>query len=180
MTRWIALLRGVNVGGHRLLRMKELVTLLEHDGFEQVRSYVQSGNLVFRAARGGARAHADRVQRCVSERYGFAPEVLVLSGRALARAVAANPFAAAARAPQAVHLLFLAAAPRAPDLAALRALATHGDRFALTGKLCYLHTPRGLGVSKLAARAERLLGVAATARNWRTVTALLGMLRDAA
>jgi uncharacterized protein (DUF1697 family) len=160
--------------------MQGLVTLLERDGFEAVRSYIASGNVVFRSARGGAREHAGRIGARVLGRYGFEPQVLVVSVRELARAVAANPFPDAERDPRAVHLFFLSAPPRDPDVAALHRLALNGDAFALSGRVFYLHTPAGFAVSKLAKRAERLLGVAATARNWRTVTTLLAMARAAA
>ena len=80
--------------------------------------------------------------------------------------------------PKSLHLFFLAQAPKSPDLDALSRLATGGEAFALKSRIFYLHTPDGFAASKLRSRAERLIGVNATARNWRTVTALDAMARD--
>lgn len=177
MTTRIVLLRGINVVGKRLLPMRELVAILERDGFEEVRSYIQSGNVVLRSRQGSAAALARRIGTLVRASHGFEPQVLVLSVAELAAAVAANPFADADDHPQTLHLFFLAAAPPQPDLAALAALRTGREGFALNARVFYLHTPDGFPRSKLAARAERLLGVAATARNWRTVNKLLAIAR---
>jgi uncharacterized protein (DUF1697 family) len=114
---WIGLFRGINVGGRNLLPMKELVALLAEEGFDEVRTYIQSGNVVFRGA-GSTGAIGEHILAAVARRFGFRP-----------------------------HLLL------------------------------YVHAPQGIGRSRLAARAESLLGVAATARNWRTVARLLEMAR---
>jgi uncharacterized protein (DUF1697 family) len=101
--------------------------------------------------------------------------VLVLTLAELERAAAANPFPEGADDPRRLHLFFLAERPARPDLKSLEAARAASERFALEGRVFYLHTPDGFGTSKLAARVERLLGVEATARNWRTVTAILEM-----
>jgi uncharacterized protein (DUF1697 family) len=105
---------------------------------------------------------------------------MVLSADELQRAANGNPFATAVDNPAALHLFFLEANPKSPDLKALEALKTKTEAFALKGTIFYLHTPDGLGRSKLATRIERSLGVQGTARNWRTVTTLLGMLNESA
>jgi uncharacterized protein (DUF1697 family) len=176
----IVLFRGINVVGKRVLPMRELVALLERDGFEAVRSYIQSGNVVLRSRRGSAPALARRIGALVRSSHGFEPEVLVLGVPELAAAVAANPFAGADDDPKSLHLFFLAAAPPRPDLAALDRLRSGREAFALNARVFYLHTPDGFAGSRLAARAERLLGVAATARNWRTVNKLLELARAGA
>lgn len=177
MATWIALLRGVNVVGRRQLPMKALVALLAEHGLEDVRSYIQSGNLLFQSSERSARALGSRIGAVVLEEFGFEPRVLVLGVAELARAIAANPFPEAARDPKAVHLYFLGATPKAPDHAALERHRAGREAYALVGRVFYLHTPDGFPASKLAARAERLLGVDATARNWRTSTTLLAMVR---
>jgi uncharacterized protein (DUF1697 family) len=93
----------------------------------------------------------------------------------LARAAAANPFGQADDEPTSVHVFFLSQRPRQPDLAAMQRLKTRSEAFVPAGRVLYLHTPDGFGVSKLAARIEKLLGVAATARNWRTVNKMLAL-----
>jgi len=158
---WIGLFRGINVGGHHKVPMKDLVTVLRGLGFEEVRSYIQSGNVVFRAS-GTAAALIEDIGTAVSRRFGFRPFLVLLDAKQLAQAAAANPFPAAQARPQSLHLWFLS------------------EKVALRGKVLYLYAPQGIGRSKIAARAATLLGVAATARNWRTVTELLAMARSAA
>jgi uncharacterized protein (DUF1697 family) len=92
--------------------------------------------------------------------------------------VSSNPFPDAESEPSRLHLFFLAAAPENPDLDLIEALRAETERFALTGDVAYLHAPDGIGRSKLAARMERALGIAATARNWRTVGKVLEMARS--
>jgi uncharacterized protein (DUF1697 family) len=171
----IALFRGINVGGSHLLPMNELRLVLEQNGCLDVRTYIQSGNAVFRSSASDAGRLAARLSAAISQSHGFKPHVLVLTRDELERAAAANPFPAAAEYPKSLHLFFLAERPKKPDLRACKTLRTKTERFALEGRVFYLYTPDGFGISKLAARAEKLLGVAATARNWRTVMTLLEM-----
>lgn len=178
MTTYIALFRGVNVGGNKVLPMKELARLLEDLGLHGVRTYLQSGNAVFRSKERDAASLASALSAAVEKQRGFAPHVLLLSLPDLERAVAANPFPEAASEPQTLHLYFLASAPAEPDLSALERLRSERERFALEGSVFYLHAPDGVGRSKLAASAEKLLGVAATARNWRTVGQVLTLARQ--
>jgi uncharacterized protein (DUF1697 family) len=175
MKTYIALFRGINVGGSHLLPMKELKLLIEMSGCVGVRTYIQSGNAIFRSAMSDPSRLAKQLATAVFRRYGFEPRVLVLTRSEVESAIAGNPFPEAHEDPRSVHLFFLAAPPTKPDLNSLEALKAKSERFALKGKVFYIHTPNGFGTSKLAARAERLLGVDATARNWRTVTTLLEM-----
>jgi uncharacterized protein (DUF1697 family) len=178
VTTWIALFRGINVVGNHLLPMKDLATLLEREGFEGVRTYIQSGNVVFQSSKGTSNSLAKRIGNLVLKSYGFHPQVFVLSVRDLISAAATNPFPEAEADPKALHLFFLSELPRSPDLESLSRLKIGKEAFALKGKVFYLHTPDGFSVSKLRARAERFIGVGATARNWRTVNKLLEMARE--
>lgn len=179
MKTYIALFRGVNVGGSNMLPMKSLKALTEACGCGGVQTYIQSGNVVFRSAVSDPMRLAKRLSAAVSRSHGFEPRVLVLTCEDLERAATGNPFPEAAVNPKSVHLFFLSETPEKPDVKALEIIKARSERFALKGRVFYLHTPDGFGTSKLAARAEKLLGVAATARNWRTVTVLLGMANDA-
>jgi uncharacterized protein (DUF1697 family) len=170
---WVALFRGINVGGSHILPMKDLVGLLEGMGCTDVKTYIQSGNVVFRSPISQASRVASRIGNAVAERHGFRPDVLVLSPGELRGVVAANPFRAAEAVPKYLHLYFLSAAPTRPDLKSMHGARSGKEAFALEGRILYLHTPDGFGKSKLAGRVERWLGVAATARNWRTVSTLL-------
>jgi uncharacterized protein (DUF1697 family) len=175
---WIGLFRGINVGGHNKVPMKDLVTLLCGLGFEEVRSYIQSGNVVFRGS-GTAAALREDIGAAVSRRFGFRPFLVLLDAKQLAQVAAANPFPAAQARPQSLHLWFLEKAPGPARLKPLETLRAASEKFALRGKVLYLHAPQGIGRSKFAARAPSFLGVAGTARNWRTVTQLLAMARSA-
>lgn len=178
MTRWIVLFRGINVGGRGLLPMKELVAVLKDQGYADVRTYIQSGNVVLRSRESRPERVSARIAKAVSESHGFRPAVLTLGADDMRQAAEANPFPKAQNDPKSLHLFFLAESPKRPDLGALEALKSATESFALADKVLYLHAPDGIARSKLAARAERLLGVDATARNWRTVTKVLELASE--
>lgn len=176
MASFVALLRGINVGGHNKLPMKALRELLEGLGLEGVETYIQSGNVVFRAPKKGAKQLGAKISQAIEAAHGFAPDVMVLDAAAFEAAAKANPFPEADAAPKAVHLWFCRSEPKAPDLERLAALASANERYVLDGAVFYLLAPDGIGKSKLAEKVERALGVSATARNWSTVSKLVLML----
>lgn len=175
MSTYVALIRGINVGGANLIKMDRLRELLAKAGFADVRTYIQSGNVVFQSAHGTAATLAAAIRALISKRAGFEPQVMVLSGRELAAAVAANPFPEAQRDHKSLHLFFLSARPPRPDLDSLARLKVGREGFALVGKVFYLYTPHGFPQCALHDKVERFLGVHATARNWRTANELLAM-----
>jgi uncharacterized protein (DUF1697 family) len=177
MTIWIALLRGINVGGNHLLPMKRLVALMEMMGCADVRTYIQSGNVVFRHKAKSAAKLEQAITDAIHMEFGFAPRVLVIDAAELDAAAKANPYPQANEEPKNLHLYFLESSPTKPDIAAMKAISVAAEQFVLRDKVFYLYAPEGIGKSKLAERVERLLGVAATARNWRTVTTLVEMSR---
>lgn len=177
MTTWIALLRGVNVGGSNRLAMTALAETLERAGLEDVRTVIQSGNVIFHSAEADQEALSETIASAVDAAHGFRPEAIVLTAEALERAIAAMPFAGDAE-PQHLHLYFLAEPPPAPDLAGLEAARAESERFHLADDVLYLMAPEGIGRSKLAAKAERLLGVEVTARNLRSLERILAAARD--
>ena len=154
MPTLIALLRGINIGGNNKLPMKELTALLEGMGLRDVQTYIQSGNVVFRCD--------------VKNRAALAAKI--------GAAIADNPYPEAEADPKSLSLLFLAEVPQHPDLKAMEAIKTDSERYKLVGKVLYLHAPEGFGRSRLATRAEKLLGVAASGRNWNTVCKLAEMV----
>lgn len=171
----IALLRGINVGGHHKLPMRELVQLLESLGLVNVKTYIQSGNVVFQCEPFNRVSLAEKISTAVSQSHGFTPQVMLLSLAELETAVSQNPFPAAEENHKILHFYFLESAPPAPDLAKLEAVKTEREQFALIDKVFYLYAPDGIGRSKLAAVVEKGMGVATTARNWRTVSKMLEM-----
>jgi uncharacterized protein (DUF1697 family) len=177
MKTWIALFRGINVGSTRSVPMQDLATLLGKNGCVEVQTYIQSGNVVFRSPLTSAAAVARLLAGIVAQRHGFEPRVVALTRGELEKAASNNPFPQADANPKSLHLFFLADKPGTPALEKMAALKAQSESFVLAGKVLYLYTPDGFGKSKLAERTERLLGVDATARNWRTVTTLVGMAR---
>jgi uncharacterized protein (DUF1697 family) len=175
MRTYIALLRGINLGGRNSLPMTELVGILEALGHRSVRTHIRSGNVVFESRTRIPADHALEIRRRILEEKGFEPGVLLLDPQELEDAIANNPFDP--REGKALHLYFLESRPRRPDLVRLRALQAASEDFALHGRVLYLHAPDGIGRSRLAAGAERALGVPVTARNWNTVRKLAALAR---
>jgi uncharacterized protein (DUF1697 family) len=171
MTKYVALLRGINVGGKNSLPMQGLRDILATLGCADVQTYIQSGNAVFRCADDRILL-GDTLAAAVAKQFGFTPTVLLLSVADYRSILEANPFPAAIDDPKSLHVSFLAATPPEPDLQMLETLKSPTERFELLDKAFYLHAPDGIGRSKLAARVEKCLGVQATGRNWRTASKL--------
>jgi uncharacterized protein (DUF1697 family) len=176
VTTLIALLRGINVGGNNKLPMKELSALLTGMGLHDVQTYIQSGNVVFRCDIKNKTTLAAKISAAIKTQHGFAPHILLLEAADLTKAIAGNPYPEAEAVPKSLHLFFLDEVPQQPDLKTLETIKADNERFKLVDKVFYLHAPDGVGDSKLAARAEKLLGVAASGRNWNTVCKLAEMV----
>ena len=157
------------MGGKNSLSMKELVAILEHLGGKHVRTYIQSGNAVFQSAAGNLARLSRQLSAEINARHGFEPHALLIELQELDAAMAGNPFPEGELAPSSLHLGFLASTPRNPNLEKLNTLKKPSERFHLGDKVFYLSAPEGVGNSRLAASSEKLLGVAMTDRNWRTV-----------
>jgi uncharacterized protein (DUF1697 family) len=181
MPSYVAMLRGINVSGAKPVKMERLRAMFEALGFAHVRTYVQSGNVVFGAKERTAGSLGPKIVARIKRDFGFDVPVLVLRADELARAVEENPFLEKRGPkpgidPTKLHVTFLAGAPAAAGLKKLEAASSGGDEFRCRGNSVYLHCPQGYGNTKLHNNAfERALGVAATTRNWKTVTALAAM-----
>ena len=177
MRTFVALFRGINVGGKNKLPMKDLVSLMENTGLKNVRTYIQSGNVVFQTADSMVPDLDKKIQDSILGRHGLSLGLVILDKNEVDRSVSENPFPEAASEPKSVHLTFLSALPTNPDIEALERIRVPSERFALHEKVFYLHAPEGIGRSKLAAKIEKALGVSCTSRNWRTVLKLQEMIR---
>jgi uncharacterized protein (DUF1697 family) len=177
MKTYIALFRGINVGGNNVLPMKDLVALLENLGSQNVKTYIQSGNVVFQTKEEDASLLSDKIRAAIKKSHGFEPNVLLLEVEEIEKAVGSNPFPEAESEPKTLHLFFLSSMPKNPDYDALESIKGDRERFALKDGVFYLHAPDGIGRSKLAANAEKVLGVAITGRNWRTVRKVMAMAK---
>lgn len=170
MTTWIALLRGINVGGNNILPMKDLRALCETIGFENVRTYIQSGNCVFRSARPDPDGIAQELSAEIERRFSFRPPVLVMKADDLSAFIADNPYPEGD--PKTVQLFFLFEPAPGADLDGLNALRSRSERFTLADRVLYLHAPDGIGRSKLVEKIGKHVPVSMTARNLRTALKL--------
>lgn len=176
MQTWIALFRGINVGGHNKISMAELSPLLESLGCQFVRTYIQSGNVVFASAARSKPNLKKRLLDALDTQFKFRPPILLLTEAAFRSAVKNNPFSDAVSEPKNLHMFFLESPPESPDLDGIASLASRTERYKLIDDVLYLHAPDGFSHSKLASGAERKLGVTATARNFTTVQNLVSIL----
>ena len=158
--------------------MKNLVALLENIGSKNVKTYIQSGNAVFEHEEENPSLLSRRIRTMIKESHGFEPQLLLLELEDIERAVGSNPFPEAESEPKSLHLYFLASMPNNPDLGVLESIKSDSERFALKDGVFYLHAPEGIGRSKLAANTEKVLGVAVTSRNWRTVCKVMSMAKE--
>ena len=177
MDTYIALFRGINVGGKNILPMKDLVGILEGLGCEKVKTYIQSGNAVFRAKENQIKKITEKLCSKILGSYGFNPKVLLLGVTELEEAIKNNPFKTIEG--KALHFFFLEYSPVKPDLDELANVKSNSEEFKLDKKTFYLYAPDGIGRSKLAAKVEKALGVPVTARNWNTVRKLIEMVKQA-
>lgn len=169
---YVALLRGINLGSRNRVAMADLRALVTGLGHEDVSTYLQSGNVVFRAA-GRAADLRLALEGGIRGELGLDVTVLLRTKGELATLVAGNPFTEKAKAPTTLHVTFLAEAPKRARIRDLDPQVGEPDEFQVAGRDVYLHCPNGYGRSKLGnALFERRLGVAATTRNWKTVTSL--------
>ena len=174
----IALLRGINLLQHNRLRMTELAELFTAAGCGHVVTYIQSGNVVFRARKGPARIAAEVTDR-ITKQYGFSTKIVVRSADEMARIVETNPFLAENMPTQYLHVVFLQDEPSPSAAEALTPKPGSQDRFRVQGREVYLCLPNGVGGTRLP-DFDRKLSTVATLRNWRTVCKLLDMSREGA
>ena len=172
---FVALFSGINVGGNRIVKMAELRGLLEQLGFGEVSTYVQSGNAVLRADEQDSAKVAGTLEKAFEARWKFHSRIMVRDLAWLKRAVAGNPYPEIASDPTKLHLFALEREPSKDELARLSERDTFGDEWRVKADVLYLHAPNGLGKSKFVQALPHALKIPMTARNWRTVLALLEM-----
>ena len=171
--KYVALLRGINVGGKHRLPMKQLVAIVGEVGATQVETYIQSGNVVFAASRAVATRLANATASVIAERFGFDTPVIVRSADEVTAIVRDNPFFAQGADPDTLHVAFLADVPPASAIATLEPTRSPPDAFVVCGAAVYLQLPNGTARSKLTNDwFDRKLGTRSTIRNWRTVLEL--------
>jgi uncharacterized protein (DUF1697 family) len=173
MPRYVALLRSVNVAGHGRVAMDDLRASFTALGYEDVVTYIQTGNVLFTAPSQSEKAVVAAVEEQMARDFGDAPAVLLRTLPGLRRIGSASPFAKAGADPARHHVTFLAGAPSKAALAALDLPPSGRDELVIDGREVYVHTPDGYAGTKYTGTfLERRLGVVSTTRNWNTVTKL--------
>ena len=174
---FVAMLRGINLGNHNRMKMEDLRSLVTGCGYEEPRTYLQSGNVVFRGA-GRAESAAKALEEAITHELGLSVPVVARSASQLRKVLESNPMIAAGGDPTKLHVTFLARRPSAEALRKLAAnkIASRRDRFELIGTEVFLECPSGYGTTSYDnGFFERNLATVATTRNWRTVCALAEM-----
>ena len=171
----ISMLRGVNVGAHNRIKMDALRATYEAVGLEDPRTYVQSGNVIFRTKEKNTRKLAIKIQNAIEKSFKFRPAIIVRTLDELREAIAATPFDARRNLHPGKDLVtFLEDVPQAEAAAKLATLKSYPEEIHLLGRELYIYFPDGAGKSKLPwSQVEKLLKVNGTARNWNSVRAML-------
>ncbi|SRR5579884_1389074 len=180
MATFVALLRGINVSGRKMIRMADLLKSFEAIGLDAARHYLQSGNIVFRSRRADVKKLASVIQARIAEDFGHNIDVLVLSAEEVDRIAASNPlFPRLGNNETLFHATFFFQPVSQDDFQKIKLPAQPGEQAVLIGRVLFLYCPHGYGRTKLNnAFFEKALGVPATTRNWRTVLALQALCAE--
>ena len=171
---YIALLRGINVGGKNKLPMKELAALFTEIGCTAVQTYIQSGNVILQASPEVADTLPAQISTLIDERFGLRVPVILRTAEQLAETFHNNPFLAQGLPAQTLHVMFLAHLPSPEKVADLDAHRSAPDTFVVQGRDIYLHLPSGVADTKLTnGYFDAKLAAVSTSRNWKTVTKLV-------
>jgi uncharacterized protein (DUF1697 family) len=178
MPTYVSLLRGINVSGRNRIPMADLRALYETRGHQDVTTYVQSGNVISRAATRSPATVAREIEGAIADELGLDVTVIVRTPSQLATVIAENPLAGGGVDPTRLHVTFLATEPARAAVDALDVRRYAPDEFRVVGDSVYVTCPGGYGRTKINnGYFERTLGVAATTRNWKTVNHLLELGR---
>jgi uncharacterized protein (DUF1697 family) len=175
MPKHVALLRGINVGGNNMLPKADLIKAFTDAGCTDVSTYIQSGNVIFRASPAVLKRLADFAAKLIAERHNINTSVVIRSADQLAAAIRSNPFLAAGHPEDTLHLVLLKDTPSAALIRACEPIPGSQEEFIVLGGTVYLRTPNGMARTKLP-NFDRKLSTIGTARNWRTVNKLLELM----
>jgi uncharacterized protein (DUF1697 family) len=174
---YVALLRGINLGGHKIVKMDQLRKAFEELGFEDVKTYIQSGNVVFKAPTRAPENLVKRIEEKVMRQFGFPVPVVVKTADEIGEVIRNNPLVKEKGIDLSkLHVTFLSCAPEKSALKMLDAMAAAPDQFRCSGQAVYLHCQNGYHETKLSNNVlEKMLKVGTTTRNWKTVNQLYQM-----
>jgi uncharacterized protein (DUF1697 family) len=179
MPIYVSMPRGINVGGHKKIKMDQLRVSLERVGMQSVKTYIQSGNIVFKSKSTSA-AVSQKIEAAIMEDFGHTVSVITRTAEEMRNTTRTNPFLKQSGIEaEKLHVMFLSEAPAAAALKQLLALIRLPEQCQCIGKELYFYLPSGVGDSILMKKpVDRILGVVTTMRNWRTVNTLHQMCVD--
>jgi uncharacterized protein (DUF1697 family) len=171
--RYVALLRGINVGGNTMIKMSELSTMFESLGFESVKTYINSGNIGFDSAKTAEKKLVAKIEKGIEEQFGKNISVMVREREDIGRVLANNPFDGEFESHKEMHVLFLSEEMSADKENQLAEACPEGERYKCVGRELYCHLPKGV-IDSLLGKSflEKKLKLSSTGRNWRTVQKL--------
>jgi uncharacterized protein (DUF1697 family) len=171
--RYIALLRGINVGGNTMIKMAELSKMFESLGFESVKTYINSGNLGFDSAKTAEKKLVAQIEKAIEDTFGKKVAVMIRERKDIDRVLANNPFDGEFESHKEMHVLFLSEEMSADKEKQLLDATPEGERYKCNGRELYCHLPKGV-IDSLLGKSflEKKLKLASTGRNWRTVQKL--------
>ena len=179
MTRVLSLLRGINVSGQKKIKMAELKSQYEKLGFTNVKSYIQSGNILFSPPKNSSKASLKKaIEETILQHYGFDVDVQIKTQDDWKAIVENCPFPITEETKTKLHLSFLSKAPSKNKIELLYEQVKVPEKLVIDKDIIYLYCPNGYGRSKLTNTViESKLGVKATTRNWQTIEALQNLLK---
>jgi uncharacterized protein (DUF1697 family) len=180
MPVYISMLRGINVGGHKRIKMDKLRSSFEVLGFEQVKTYIQSGNVVFKTKKTPTSVLSRKIEEKILSDFGFSVSVISRSSDEIAQTIECNPFLKQSGIDhEKLHVTFLSAVPAPAALKKLSDLTAAPDQCSSIDREIYFYLPNGVSQSVLMkSPVDRILAVVTTTRNWRTINSLHQMCRD--
>jgi uncharacterized protein (DUF1697 family) len=177
MPTYIAMLRGINVSGHKIIKMEQLRASFAAMGFSNTKTYIQSGNLIFEASNDSTASLSEKISQGILGDFGISVPVTLKTAQEIGQIIKRNPFPGMPGIDHSkLHVTFLCGDPPPKALEQLLPLASKPEQVRIIGQEIFLYCPNGYGISKLSNTAiEKKLRVGATTRNWKTVNTLLAM-----
>jgi len=174
MKKFIALLRGINVSGQKQIKMPELKSLFENIGFQNVATYIRSGNVIFSAKEKFNKKLEDKISSAIKSKLGFDVQVIVVTPEEIEYVIQNNPFFKKKKESERLYVTFLSENPLTENIKKLHTVDYSPEEYIIDGRYIYLFAPNGYGKAKLNNNfVENKLKVFGTTRNWKTVNKLL-------
>ena len=179
MKRFIALLRGINVSGQKKIKMSELKVLFEDAGFQQIETYIQSGNVIFSSKEYSEDQLAKKISLAIKNKFLFEVNIIIITSIELDKVLLNNPFIKKKKDDDKLYVTFLSGKPSMEQIKKLEEVNFSPEEYLINGKVIYLFLPNGAGKAKLNNNYfENKLKVVSTTRNWRTVSTLSGIIKS--